>query len=100
MELLVQRLLHILQSTANLEDFMPVMTVTEILMYMTLHQANFLFSFAGHGEKPGEFAEDIDGIAIGPYDLVFAMNTDRRFYPWYIHQKAIFVTAFGKAVYI
>lgn len=55
-----------------------------------------LFSFAGHGEKPGEFAEDIDGIAIGPYDLVFAMNTDGGSIHVYT-SEGDFVTAFGKA---
>ena len=61
-----------------------------------IESGELLFSFAGHGENPGEFAEDIDGLAIGPYDLVFAMNTDGGKIHVYT-SEGDFVTAFGKA---
>ena len=40
-----------------------------------LATGKLIMSIAGHGANPGEFTEDIDGIAVGPYNLVFAMDT-------------------------
>ena len=56
----------------------------------------YLMSFGGHGPNPGEIAEDIDGLAVGPYNLVFAMNTAEGSINVYTSEGE-FVTAFGKA---
>ena len=56
----------------------------------------YLMSFGGHGPNPGEFSEDVDGLAVGPYNLVFAMNTDAGAINIYTSEGE-FVTAFGKA---
>ena len=38
---------------------------------------DFLYSFGGLGNEPHQFAEDIEGLAIGPWDLVFAVDEGR-----------------------
>jgi len=35
---------------------------------------NFLYEFGGHGEGPDKWGDDCEGIAIGPWDLVFAVD--------------------------
>ncbi len=61
-----------------------------------LSTGKLLMSFGGHGENPGEFTEDIDGIAVGPWNLVFAMDTADGAINIYT-SEGIFVTSFGKA---
>ncbi len=56
----------------------------------------FLYDFGGLGKAPENFTEDIEGLAIGPWDLVFAVDEGRVSIKIY-QEDGTFVTQFGKA---
>ncbi len=61
-----------------------------------LKTGKYLFSFGGHGMEVGQFTEDLSGIAVGPYNLVFVVDesdgTIQVFTP-----EGKFVTQWGAA---
>lgn len=61
-----------------------------------LATGKYLFSFAGHGPDPGQITEDIDGIAVGPYNLVFAVDGADGTIQVYTSEGK-YVTQWGKA---
>lgn len=61
-----------------------------------LATGDFILSMGGHGQEPGEFSEDIEGIAVGPWGLVFAMDENGG--KVHVYQAdGTHVTTFGKA---
>ncbi|MDX9799925.1 MAG: 6-bladed beta-propeller [Spirochaetia bacterium] len=61
-----------------------------------LATGKLLMSIGKHGTGPGEFTEDIDGICVGPWNTIFAMNTEEGRIQAYTPEGK-FITAFGKA---
>lgn len=61
-----------------------------------LASGSLVKSFAGHGAQPGEMTEDVDGICVGPWNIVFAMDTADGAINAYTPEGK-FVTSFGKA---
>ena len=55
----------------------------------------FLYEFGGIGKGPGKWAEDIEGLAIGPWDLLFAVDESGGNIKIF-QEDGTFVTQFGK----
>ena len=56
---------------------------------------DFLYEFGGHGEGPDKWGDDCEGIAIGPWDLVFAVDENGGTIKVF-QEDGTFVTSFGK----
>ncbi len=61
-----------------------------------LATGKYEFSMGGHGQGAGQFAEDIEGICIGPWNLVFAMDENAGKVHVY-QEDGTHVTTFGNA---
>lgn len=61
-----------------------------------LKTGKYLFSFGGHGLEEGQFSEDLSGIAVGPYNLVFVADESDGTIQVYTPEGK-FVTQWGKA---
>jgi len=57
---------------------------------------DFLFDMGGLGQGPGQWEEDIEGLAVGPWGLVFAMDEAGGNIKVFTGEGQ-FVTQFGKA---
>ncbi len=61
-----------------------------------LATGEYMLTMGGHGENPGQFAEDIEGLCVGPYHLVFAMDENAG--KIHVYQPdGTHVTSFGNA---
>jgi len=56
---------------------------------------DFLYEFGGKGEGPDKWGDDCEGIAIGPWDLVFAVDENGGNIKIF-QEDGTFVTSFGK----
>ncbi len=56
---------------------------------------DFLYEFGGIGEGPDKWAEDVEGLAIGPWDLVFAVDEAGGNIKIF-KEDGTFITKFGK----
>ena len=61
-----------------------------------LKTGKYLFSFGGHGLEEGQFTEDLSGIAVGPYNLVFVADESDGTIQVYTPEGK-YVTQWGKA---
>lgn len=57
---------------------------------------DFLYEFGGKGEGPDKWGDDCEGLAIGPWDLVFAVDENGGNIKIF-QEDGTFVTSFGKA---
>jgi len=55
----------------------------------------FLYDFGGLGSAPENLTEDIEGLAIGPWDMVFVVDEARVSIKLY-QEDGTFITQFGK----
>ena len=60
-----------------------------------LVSGDFLYSIGGIGKGPGKWEEDIEGVAIGPWNLVIAMDEGGGNVKIF-QEDGTFVTQFGK----
>lgn len=60
-----------------------------------IDSGDFLYDFGGLGDAPENLAEDVEGLAIGPWDLVIVVDEGRTSVKIY-QEDGTFVTQFGK----
>ncbi|MCF7914038.1 MAG: NHL repeat-containing protein [Spirochaetaceae bacterium] len=67
----------------------------EVDVYDT-ETGSYLYSFGGLGPGPDKLAEDVEGLAVGAWDLVFVVDEGRVAIKIF-QEDGTFVTQFGKA---